>query len=132
MLSELAESATERNELRVQMGDLLAQQMDGFTDALEMYQLVLEQSPSELSVWEKVFKIGHEHEDLRESAAAILIPALVSSNAHKERAEALEMRLTVEDDSATRASTLRAISDVYQTQLGNKPAALNAFVARDD
>jgi tetratricopeptide (TPR) repeat protein len=127
-LSELADSAAERNELRVQMGDLLAQQMDSFSDALEMYQLVLEQTPGDRAVWDKVFKIGQEHEELRESAAAILLPALVVSNAHKERADALEMRLTVEEDQITRANTLRAIADVYQTHLSDRPAALNALL----
>lgn len=128
VLSELAETPAERNELRVQMGDLLAQQMDSFADALEMYQLVLEQNPSERQIWEKVFKIGREHEDLRETAAAVLVPALVASNAHQERADALEMRLTVEDDPFTRASTLRAIADAYRTQLGNQKGALDALL----
>jgi golgin subfamily B member 1 len=128
VLSDLAETPEQRNALRVQMGDLLAQQMDSFADALEMYQLVLEQSPTERSIWDKVFKIGQEHEELREPAAAVLVPALVASNAHKERADALEMRLTVEEDPTTRANTLRAIADVYQTQISDKPAALNALL----
>lgn len=128
VLSELAETAEERNALRIEMGDLLAQQMDSFADALELYQLVLEQNSGERSVWEKVFKIGQEHEDLRESAAAILIPALVAQGAHQERAEALEMRLTVEQDAYTRAATLRSIADVYRNHLSDNTRALNALL----
>src|SRR5690606_30039922 len=41
--AELAEQADVRTTLRAEMGDLLSQQMDSYAEALEMYQLVLEQ-----------------------------------------------------------------------------------------
>jgi tetratricopeptide (TPR) repeat protein len=126
--AELSESAAERLGLRVEMGDLLATRMDSFAEALEVYQLVLEQTPSNAEVRAKVFKIGEEHEELREPAAAILIPALVASEAHDERAKALEMRLSVETDPITRADTLRAIANVHQMHLGDKKAALEALL----
>lgn len=126
--AELSDNSTERLQLRTEMGDLLAGQMDSFAEALEMYQLVLEQTPDNRDVRSKVFRIGEEHEELREPAAAILIPALVASESHEERAKALEMRLSVETDPVTRAGTLRAIANVHQTQLGDKPAALGALL----
>lgn len=126
--AELSDNASERLQLRAEMGDLLAGQMDSYAEALEMYQLVLEQTPDNRDVLAKVFKIGDEHEELREAAAAILIPSLVASGSHAERARALEMRLTVETDSVTRAGTLRAIADVQRTQLGDARGALNALL----
>lgn len=126
--AELSENASERLLLRAEMGDLLSGQMDSFAEALEMYHLVLEQVADNRDVRAKVFKIGEEHEELREAAAAILIPSLVASESHGERARALEMRLSVETDSVVRAGTLRAIAAVHETQLGDKRAALGALL----
>ena len=126
--AELSENGAERLQLRSEMGDLLSGQMDSFAEALEMYHLVLEQSPDNREVRAKVFKIGEEHEELREAAAAILIPALVASESHAERAKALEMRLSVESDSTVRAATLRAIAAVHENQLNDRRAALGALL----
>ncbi len=90
-----------------------------------MYQLVLEQEPSNEDVRQKVLEIGEQHEELREAVAAILIPALVASESHEARARVLELRLSVETEPTVRAGTLRAIADVHSRQLDDKPAALN-------
>src|SRR5690606_18728858 len=51
-----------------------------------------------------------------------------SSDSHEARAHVLELRLSVENEPAVRATTLRAIADVQMRQLDDKRAALAALL----
>lgn len=108
-----------RASLRYEMGQLLASKLESFEEALESYRLALQDAPEHAEARAAAKTIGREHEDLRLSVAAILVPTLTQAAAHEELVEVLEMRLTVETDPVDRAQTLRSIADVLEGPLGS-------------
>jgi tetratricopeptide (TPR) repeat protein len=101
------------------MGDLLASKLDNFPEALEAYQLVLQDVPSDAAARSAVRNIGQEHEELREDVATILLPALQEARLFEDVVEVLELRLTIESDSVDRAQTLRAMARVLESDVGD-------------
>ncbi len=123
-----AETAEERAQLRRQMGEILAEQMTAYDDALEAYRLVLDEMPNDEVTVAAVRQIAEAHEDLREHVAGILVPVLRATGKHQELVEVLEMRLSVETDPMQRSETLRAMAEVHEHQLGQPSAAERDFL----
>jgi tetratricopeptide (TPR) repeat protein len=121
-----SDSAEARAALRLQMGEILAEKMSAWDDALESYRQVLDDVPGDETATQAVLVVGREHEDLRETVTQILVPVLTSSERWKLLPEVLEMRLSVETDTAQRAETLTQIADVHETKLGQPDLALVA------
>ncbi len=131
-----AESPEERARLRKQMGALLAEQMQSYEDALEVYRQVLDESPDDRETVDAVRAIGKEHDDLRPTVAGILVPVLRATERHQDLVDVLELRLTAETEPERRAETLRTIAEVLESRLGNpadaETALLRALTERPD
>ncbi|MCE7890335.1 MAG: hypothetical protein DYH12_11650 [Sorangiineae bacterium PRO1] len=131
-----AESSDERARLRREMGNLLAEKLTSYDEALEAYRLVLDEAPSDAEALARVSALGREHEDLRLVVTGILIPVLRATERHAELTDALEMRLSVESDPSERAETLRTIAEVLDAKLGRtadaQAALLRALAERPD
>jgi tetratricopeptide (TPR) repeat protein len=125
----IAEDAEERIRLRTRIAQILADKMGEFDEALDSYRIVLEDDPTNDVAISAAQKIGHDHAELREQAAAVLVPALRSQERHKDLVDALEMRLTAESDPAQRAETLRHIASVHEVRL-HDPAQAQAALLR--
>ena len=121
-----SDSAETRAEVRRQMGEILADKMSSWEDALEAYRQVLDDAPGDEAATQAVLVIGREHEDLRDTVTQILVPVLTSSEKWQSLPEVLEMRLSVETDTAVRAETLTQIADVHETKLSEPEQALGA------
>lgn len=117
--ANVAESAEARAAFNRDMGDLLSSKLENFPDALEAYQLVLQDVPGDLGARSAVRNIGQQHEELRQDVATILLPALQEARAFEEVVEILELRLTVESDQVDRAQTLRAMARVLESDVGD-------------
>lgn len=124
-----AESADERARLRREMGNLLAEKLTSYDEALEAYRLVLDEVPGDGGTIERVFALGKEHEDLRPTVTGILVPVLRATERHEDLTRALEMRLSIESDPSERAETLRTIAEVLDAKL-SRPAEARAALLR--
>jgi tetratricopeptide (TPR) repeat protein len=125
----IAEDAEERIRLRSRIAQILADKMGEFDEALDSYRIVLEDDPTNDVAIAAAQKIGRDHAELREQAAAVLVPALRSQERHKDLVDALEMRLTAESDPAQRAETLRHIASVLEVRL-HEPGQAQAALLR--
>jgi golgin subfamily B member 1 len=127
--SSIADSAEERSRLRKQMGEILAEKLTSYDDALEAYRLVLDETPDDAEAVAAVRRIGAENGELREPFAQILLPVLKSTARHSELVDALELKLSVETDPGDRSETLRTIAEVLETKL-EKPGDAQAALLR--
>lgn len=125
-----AERATEPAQswkLTKRIGRLLAAELEDYPGALESFRSVLTTGYDEETAAE-VRKIGEGREELRRDAADILIPVLETAGRHAELADAYELRLRAETDPVDRATTLRTIAKVAETQLNDLPRAQQALL----
>ncbi len=117
-----------RATLRRQMAEILSDKLQAFDDALDMYRLVLEDSPDDEASVTAARRLGQEHEDLREAVARILVPVLEQGQRYETLVDVLEMRLTAEHDPEQRVATLSGIAQVQERHLNRPDAALGAFL----
>jgi tetratricopeptide (TPR) repeat protein len=123
-----APSAGERAALRKQIGEILAEKLSSWEDALEAYRAVLDETPEDAQAVAAARRIGQEHEDLRAQVAEILIPVLRQTERWQDLVEALEMRLSVETEPGARAETLRTVAEAQESRLGRPADALGALL----
>ncbi len=116
-----------RRVLKRRIGDLLSGELEDARQALEAYREVLDAGPDE-SVITAIRKIGEGHEDLRTEAADALEPVLRGAARHADLLEVCEMRLRAQTDPRERARTLRAIAEVAERDLADKPKAESALL----
>jgi tetratricopeptide (TPR) repeat protein len=126
--AELSSDPVARAALRAKMAKILARETGGFDDALACYRQVLEDAPNDEGAIQAIFDIGREHEDLRESAAEILVPVLTNAGKMVRLVDVLELRLTVEHDSYARVETLRQIATITEQRLEQPSVALDAML----
>ncbi len=124
----LAETPAERARVRREMGAILAGELSSHADAVDAYRQVLEEVPDDVEAIAATRAIGADHEELRETVAAVLVPVLRATDRAAELVEVLEMRLTVETDPAVRGETLRSIAELLETPLRDQPGALGALL----
>ncbi|HEY5955093.1 MAG TPA: hypothetical protein VIV60_01020, partial [Polyangiaceae bacterium] len=127
-MADLSVEPQERGKLRAKMARILARETGSFDEALESYRLVLADVPDDDVAIQAAFEIGREHEELRETAATILVPVLTASGRMERLLEVLELRLTVEHDPITRVATLRAIAEIAEQRLSRPALALDAML----
>lgn len=123
-----AEDAAERARLRRETGDILADKLSSWDEALDAYRMVLDDTPEDEASVRAVLTIGREHDDLRDTVTGILVPVLRSTTRWALLPEVLEMRLSVETEPTVRAETLRAIAETHETHLGQPAEALSALL----
>jgi tetratricopeptide (TPR) repeat protein len=114
-------------KLTKRIGRLLAKEMEDFPGALDAFRQVLAHGYDEETAAE-VRRIGEAREELRRDAAEVLIPVLTTANKAAELADAYELRLRAETDPADRATSLRTIAKVAETQLSDPSRAQNALL----
>lgn len=124
-----ADTQEDRTLLRREIAEILADKLESYDEALQAYQLVLDETPGDAQAIAAVRKIGQEHEDLRSMTASILVPVLGTSGKHDDLADVLEMRLTTETDPTARAATLRSLAETLEKQL-NRPKDAQAALLR--
>lgn len=122
----VAETPAERARVHRDMGAILSHELASHAEAVDAYRQVLEEAPGDAEAIAAVRALGAEHEELRETAASVLVPVLRAAERPAELVEVLEMRLTVETDPAQRGETLRSIAELWETSLGDQSAALGA------
>ncbi|HMA93172.1 MAG TPA: tetratricopeptide repeat protein [Polyangiaceae bacterium] len=127
-MAELSTDPSERGKMRGKMARILARETGSFDEALDCYRQVLEDVPNDEEAISAAFEIGREHEDLRESAAGIMVPVLTSSGKMDRLVEVLELRLTVEHEPSVRVETLRAIAEIAEQRLSKPALALDAVL----
>jgi tetratricopeptide (TPR) repeat protein len=126
--ADLSSDGLVRARLRSKMAGILARETGGFDDALECYRQVLVDAPNDEGAIQAIFDIGREHEDLRESAAKILVPVLASAGRTDKLVDVLELRLTVEHEPSERVATLRQIAELSEQRLNAPQVALDAML----
>ncbi len=124
----MAEKPEERALLRKEMGNVLAEKLETYDEALDAYRQALEEAPEDGEAIEAVRVIGKEHEDLRRPVADILVPVLSRTSRHEALVDALELRLTAEADPNERTQTLVTIAEVLEEKLGRQADALSALL----
>ncbi len=124
-----AETREDRVALRTAIGDLYASQLDGPSEALDQYRLVLEDEATSDHAIEAVRGIGEAREELRLDAAEILEPVLRAAKRWEDLVAILELRLKAQSDANDRAKTLRAIAAVEDHDR-NRPQAAEAALLR--
>jgi tetratricopeptide (TPR) repeat protein len=77
----VAETPAERARVRRDMGAILAGELASHAEAIEAYRLVLEEVPGDAEAIAAVRAIGAEREELRETAASVLVPVLRAGRA---------------------------------------------------
>jgi golgin subfamily B member 1 len=127
-MAELSSDPSERGKLRGKMAQILARETGSYDEALECYRQVLVDVPDEESAVRAAFDIGREHEELRETAAAILVPVLTTSGRTDRLVDVLELRLTVEHEPSVRVDTLRMIAEIAEQRLNKPDVALDAVL----
>jgi tetratricopeptide (TPR) repeat protein len=123
-----AESTDERARLRREIGGLLSGKLNSHDDALEAYRLVLDEAPRDSETVTRVFALGRENEEHREVVASILVPVLRTTEQWEQLVEALEMRLTIENDPHQRGETLKEIAEVFDVRLSRAGDAQGALL----
>jgi tetratricopeptide (TPR) repeat protein len=123
-----AETPEARSALRKEIGNILANKLSNYEDALEAQRLALEDVPTDSESVAAVRALGESHEDLRLTVAEILVPVLRRTERWEELVSILEMRLSVETEPTDRMQTLREVAEVLETQLGRQPAAEDALL----
>jgi hypothetical protein len=127
-MADLSSNAAERGKLRSKMARILARETGSFDEALDCYRQVLVDVAQDQEAIQAAFEIGREHEELRETAAGILIPVLTASGNIERLVDVLELRLTVEHDPSVRVGTLRNIAELAEQRLGKPAVALDAVL----
>lgn len=127
-MADLSSDPAERGKMRGKMARILARETGSFDEALDCHRQVLEDVPADEEAVTAAFEIGREHEELRETAAQILVPVLTASGRHERLVDVLELRLTVEHDPSVRVETLRAIGEIAERQLNRPALALDAML----
>lgn len=117
-----------RAALRVAIGDLYKDKLNGAVDALEQYRLVLEEVPTNEGAISALRSIAESNEDLRLDATDVLLPVLRSANRHEDRVAALELRLKALSDPEARAGALKEIAQVLDAELGKTDEAEAALL----
>ena len=123
-----ATDATERATLRKQIGEILAEKLENYDEALDAYRLVLDERPDDAQAVAAVEHIAEEHEELRNVVADVLVPVLRSTSRWDDLVRVLEMRLTIETDPGDRSATLQTIAEVFDTKLGRAADAQAALL----
>jgi tetratricopeptide (TPR) repeat protein len=124
----LAGTAGERAALQKSIGEVLAEKLSSYEDALEAYRQALLEAPDDRDAVKRVQALAEEHESLRRTAAEILVPVLRSTERWDALVELYELRLTVESDPAERTQTLWAIAETLETRLSRAGDALGALI----
>ncbi len=127
-MADLSSEPAERGKLRSKMARILARETGSFDEALDCYRQVLVDVANDEQAILAAFEIGREHEELRETAAAILIPVLTASGKMDHLVDALELRLTAEHEPSLRVATLRTIAEIAEQRLGKAAIALDAVL----
>ncbi len=124
----LAETTEQRTSIRVAIGNLHVDQLSSPEEALDEYRLVLAESPDDAEAARRAKKIAEEREELRLTAADILLPVLRAAGKHAERVEVLELKLTAESDPTERAATLKDIAGILDGELSQPQKAQEALL----
>ena len=125
---ELCADPAVRGRLRYRIGNLLANELSNYEEALDTYRQVFEDIRSDDATIQALLSIAAGHEELRPAIAGILLPVLESASGFDKVVEVLELRLTSEHDSIQRCQTLRTIAEVQETKLANPRGALDSLL----
>ncbi len=126
--AEISTDPKQRARLRQRSATILSEELSSFDEALEAYRLVLADVPDDQAAIARVFELGREKEELRDLVAQILVPVLTATGQSALLVDVLELRLTTEHDTVSRATTLREIARVAETQRGAPTVALDALL----
>jgi Tfp pilus assembly protein PilF len=126
--AQSAESPEERTRLRKEVGQLLAEKLASYEEALDAYRVVLEETPGDDEAVAAVRGIAEQHEQMRAAVADILVPVLRSAERWADLASVLETRLSIETDPSQRTETLRSIADVLENRLRQPAEAQKALL----
>lgn len=116
-----------KRALTKRIGRVLASELDDHEAALDAYREVLAFGYDEETA-RAVRQIGETRDEVRREAAGILEPALEAAGKRDELVDVLEMRLRAEVEPGDRARTLRAIAELAEEGLGDRPRALEALL----
>ena len=125
---ELCAEITERGQLRVRIGGLLAGELLNFDEALDAYRQVFVDLPNDEATISALMSIAAGHEELREGVADILLPVLESMSSFDRMVSVLEMRLSSEHDDMQRCQTLQTIATIQESRLANPHTALESLL----
>ncbi len=117
-----------RAELNRRRGEVLATKLESYDEALEAFQLVLQDASHDLEAQKSVRGIGEEHVELRERMGAILLPALEHCGDFEQVVQILELRLESEGEGLERARTLRQMARVLEQELASPERAHAALL----
>src|SRR5262249_45172849 len=123
-----ASETADRAALRVAIGDLYKDKLNGAVDALEQYRLVLDEVPTHDGAIVALRSIAESNEDLRLDATDILLPHLRNAGRHADRVAALELRIKALTDADARAEALTEIAKVWGGELGKPDEAQSALL----
>ncbi len=122
-----ADTVDLRRQLTRRIADLLANELDEPSQALEAYrELLADGYDADVAV--AVFRLAERCEEIRLEAAGILEPVLRQAARYVDLVPVLEMRCRAETDPAERAVTLRAIAEIQETKRDDAALALGALL----
>jgi tetratricopeptide (TPR) repeat protein len=116
-----------RRALKKRIAALYAVELQDPQAALDAYREVLE-TGFDAEAAAAIRSIGETHDELRADAANALEPVLRAAGRSDELAAVLELRLRAQSEPADRARTLRALSEVSETALGDPARAQSALL----
>ncbi len=125
---ELCNDPAARGRLRYRIGNLLANELSNYEEALDTYRQVFDDIRSDDVTIQALMSIATGREELRPAVAGILLPVLEAASGFDKVVEVLELRLTSEHDSIQRCQTLRTIAEVQETKLANPRGALDSLL----
>ena len=116
-----------RQALKKRIAALYAVELQDPQAALDAYREVLE-TGYDAEAAAAIRSIGETHDELRADAADALEPVLRAAGHSEELAAVLELRLRAQSEPVDRARTLRALSEVSETALGDPARAQSALL----
>lgn len=123
-----AATVADRVKIRHEIAAVLAEKVQAFEEALEAYGVILDEKPDDEVALDGVFELVEREEHLARAAADLLVPALRQTTLRGRLVDALRLRLRDEHEPLARVETLRAIAQVYATELGQPGPAMDALL----
>ncbi len=115
----------ERVELTYEVGELLEHKLGRREQAVEMYERVLEESPTYLKAQEALDRLLAD-EQVRGRVARFLEPIYEEQGAWQELARVLEVQWEASETPDERADLALRLADLYDLRLGDAERALSA------
>lgn len=126
----LAESPSERAQLRFELGEILRDRAGRADEALERFREILAEDATHAGAREEVARVLHDRsagETLRLRAAEILEPIYAGLGDHRRLVELYQLQVDAIDDPRERIGKLRRIAQLREAQLGEPDAAFDAL-----